>query len=86
MKEWRVYYKRKHSEGFDTRAEAIAFIGKTVNAGGSICDIKQKGRSVLATTVFILLRDARVRLTMMPNKSPEPTAVAAGSSASRFTP
>ena len=67
MKEWRIYYKRKRSEGFDTRAEAVAFIRTIVSAGGSIYNIKQKGRNVLATTVFSLLRDARVRLAVMPN-------------------
>ena len=83
MKEWRVYTRRRSSEGFDTQDEAVAFIRKTAVSGGHIHDIKRKGRSVLATTVFVLLSQARVKLTTMPNKSPEPTPVGAVSPPSR---
>ncbi len=76
MKEWRVYYSRKRSEGFDTREAALAFMQKTVSSGGSIYDIKKKGRSVLATTAFFLLREARLKLTVRPNTALEPTATA----------
>lgn len=72
MKEWRVYYSRKYSEGFDTRAGAVAFIRKTIVSGGYIYNIKHKGRNVLATTVFVLLGQAKLKLMTMPNLAPEP--------------
>jgi hypothetical protein len=67
MKEWRIHYREPgirgdHSESFETRGDALTFMAKTIASGGSIKNIQQKGRSVLAAAVFALLTDARLRV------------------------
>ncbi len=81
MKEWTIYYKnaaplnRTRSSGFEAREQALEFMKKVVSQGGGIRDIKQKGRSVLATDVFCLLRDAKLRVGLRLDNVQQPTTI-----------
>ena len=63
-KEWRVYCRKSgepKSKGFGTQKDAVEYISR-VAPGGSLNNIKQKGHSVRATTVFELLNQAGLKL------------------------
>ena len=63
-KEWTVCCIKTgepKSKGFDTQKDAVEYINR-VGSVGVITDIKQKGHSVHATTVFVLLSQAGLKL------------------------
>ena len=75
-KTWFVYYRPKEGgneteSGFETKIEAVDFLAESIAEGRSLHDIKFNGRSIPASQVFALLRDAKLMLVKQPDATQE---------------